>query len=213
MTFQPDGTTLAEIDPETSKDRFFYGFRDLYRKGKDGKKRFVRIPLTALDVLHPKEGDHIANNDPHVDDFTYLRLAFKQILKDRPDTQVLSDHLIDWQVFPRIRPHAPDVIVLEGLAEKYKGRKATLPVRTLNARPVLIVEVTSPATRTGDFGKKVLQYYTVGVPLYIIVDRLWVGDVRTETITKQPHDTKTKRGYDAQSSWHTAILDTRTANG
>jgi hypothetical protein len=111
MTFLPDGAAVSEIDRNTVKDPFFYGFRYESKVGADGKKGLTQAPLTEWDVLHPKEGDHVATNRPHTEDRMYLKTAFDQILKGRSDALVLSDHLIDWQM-ARISPHSPDVIVL-----------------------------------------------------------------------------------------------------
>ena len=38
------------------------------------------------------------------------------------------------------------------------------------ARPALVIEVTSPDTRSNDVGVKVDYYYRAGVPLYVIAD-------------------------------------------
>ena len=40
------------------------------------------------------------------------------------------------------------------------------------ARPALVIEVTSPATRTNDVGIKVAYYHRARVPLYVIADVL-----------------------------------------
>ena len=40
----------------------------------------------------------------------------------------------------------------------------------MGARPVLVVEITSPSTRSYDLDDKVVEYHKAGVPFYAIVD-------------------------------------------
>ena len=52
----------------------------------------------------------------------------------------------------------------------------TFNVAKERARPVLVVEVTSPKTRVNDVGIKVDYYHRAGVPLYVIADVSVEGD-------------------------------------
>src|SRR5205823_11742822 len=71
---------------------------------------------------------------------------------------------------PDLLPHGPDLIVLER-DEPWPWRSwSTLHVKQEHARPLLILELTSPATRRNDLVEKVEHYHRVGVPLYVIVD-------------------------------------------
>ena len=47
----------------------------------------------------------------------------------------------------------------------------TFTVVDHGARPLLVVEVTSPSTRDNDLDDKVVEYHRAGVPFYGIVDR------------------------------------------
>lgn len=159
----------AVEDPELDlDDPYRYGWRYVRkRRRRDGKIVVRQVPLTEEDVLHPKMGDFIMNNDPHWLDVAYLRECFEILRADDPSGYVLSDCRVDWQV-EGIRPHGPDVAVFTDV--RRKPGKGTFRVRRAGARPLLVVEVTSPATRKKDLNDKVEHYQRVGIPFYAIAD-------------------------------------------
>ena len=128
------------------------------------------MPLTKADVLHPEEDDFIVTNDLHSEILTYLRIVLRSRLGRQPGALVLSDHRVDWQ-FPGIRAHGPDIAVFFDSAP-WDRMRGTYMMRDLGARPICVIEVTSPSTRATDLDEKVLHYTTVGIPLYVIVDLL-----------------------------------------
>ena len=69
---------------------------------------------------------------------------------------------------PGLRPLGPDVAVFRDAPAGWDG--GTLGMDDTDARPVLVVEVTSPDTRKNDFGVKKDFYHRAGVPTYVIVD-------------------------------------------
>jgi Uma2 family endonuclease len=157
----------TDLPPEPADDVFRYGWRDRYEKDERGRVRFVRIPLTREDVLHPQEGDKIVQNDPHFTDVVYLVTVLRALLADRPDALVLSDCSIIWDI-RALRNHGPDVAVIFGVRPRRVWM--SFDVAEEGVRPVLIIEVTSPATRDTDLGEQVQQYYQAGVAFYVVVD-------------------------------------------
>jgi len=161
--------TTTPRRPTPSDDPYFYGWRYVPVPKADGTFSTEQIPLTEADVLHPQEDDFIVHNDIHDDITAYLKNAFKWRLAGQPGAMVLHDHRIDWQV-EGIEPHGPDVVVLFEAPPDWDRTRGTYPVLDQGARPILVVEVTSPSTRSCDLGEKVSEYYLAGVPRYVIVD-------------------------------------------
>ena len=166
---------------ESPPDPFRFGWRYVAQVGTDGRKRWVQVPLTLDDVLHPQEGDHIPENSQQERDRRYLASLLEMRLADKPDMLVLSDCLIDWGV-SGLRNHAPDVSVFEGVNNPQRNWK-TLSVVKEGARPVLAIEIVSPdahdkQARDNDVVTKVHEYYRAGVPLYLLVDQERDGALR-----------------------------------
>jgi Uma2 family endonuclease len=135
------------------------------RRGQTWEK----VPLTPWDVLHPEEEDFIVTSDAHDRDVHYLKDVFEDRTAGRHGALVLCDHRVLWGP-PELGAHGPDVIVLDGLSGPWDPRRGTFPVAEMGARPVVVVEVTSPSTRDADLDEKVTDYFKAGVPLYIIAD-------------------------------------------
>jgi len=152
----------------TAKDPYFYGWRFVPMLQEDGTWKSKQVPLTKWDVLHPQEDDFIVQNDIHNDICLYLKNVFRWRLAGRPGALVLQDHRMDWQTAGLI-PHGPDIVVLFD-SPPWDRMKGTYPVRDQGAKPVLVVEVTSPSTRNNDIDEKVTEYFLAGIPLYAIVD-------------------------------------------
>jgi Uma2 family endonuclease len=148
-------------------DPFRYGWRYVRGKAADGSETFEQIPLTLEDVLFPETGDFIVQTDGHSNDVAYLKVVFKARLVDEPTAVVVNDCRVDWNL-RGVRPLGPDIAVFVGVKE-YKDW-ATFNVAKEGARPVLVVEVTSPDTRQNDVGPKVGFYHQAKVPLYVIAD-------------------------------------------
>jgi Uma2 family endonuclease len=166
--------TLAQAAPEAGAtaakdqiDPFFYGYRYVKRTLPSGQVVLDQVPLTPEDVLHPQEEDHVTQNDVHYRIVTYLYNVLRGLLAATADAVVLSDMLVKWN-HPEIRGHGPDIAVFFGVRERKPWR--SFNVAEEDARPALIIEVTSPATRSADLVDKLEHYDLVGVPLYVIVD-------------------------------------------
>ena len=161
-------TQAPTVPVPAARDPFFYGWRMVPSLRDDGTQKWDQVPLTEWDVLHPQEDDFIVQNDVHNDICMYLKNAFRWRLADRPGALVLQDHRVDWQTAGLI-PHGPDIVVLFD-SLPWDRHRGTYPVRDQGARPVLVVEVTSPSTRNKDLDEKVTDYFLAGIPLYAIVD-------------------------------------------
>lgn len=176
--------------PSPEPDPFRYGWRYVRIIGPDGTEAFDQVPLTLEDVLHPEVGDFIVRSDPQVSDISYLRNVFRARLQDRPGALVLSDCRVDFNI-PGVRPLGPDVVVFFGVKRRIIW--ATCDVGRERARPVLVVEVTSPDTRSNDVGIKLDYYHRARVPWYLIADAVIEegGERRIELILYR----RTRTGY------------------
>lgn len=157
--------------PSPENDRFFYGWREVYRKDEHGRRVRTVEPLTRYDVLHPQEGDHIVQGDAHNDDCVYLKTVLKAHLRNRPEVQVFSDLGIVWDRadVPELENgNCPDVTVVVG-ARRRRDRQR-FDVAAEGVRPELIIEITSPSTRDVDLRDKKRGFYRAGIPFYAIVD-------------------------------------------
>lgn len=159
------------VSPEATADPFFYGWRYIWQTDKNGDMHHVQQPLTAEDVLHPEEDDFIMNHIAHDADVLYLRDVLGRISATREKTRVLREVRIDWGV-PGVKAHGPDVVFFTNVREVEKRSLGTYKPKDVDASPALVIEVTSPSTRTGDLNAKVSHYYEAGVPFYAIVDYL-----------------------------------------
>ncbi len=86
---------------------------------------------------------------------------------------MISKCRVDWNL-PGIKPLGPDIAVFSQVRE-YKCW-ATLDVAAEGAKPELVVEVTSPATRQNDVNIKVDFYFRARVPVYVIADAVAEAD-------------------------------------
>ncbi len=180
---------VAKPGPD-EPDPFRYGWRYLKLRAPDGTETYDQVPLTLEDVLHPETGDFIVHSDPHDDDLNYLKDVFKSSLADHPDAAVVSDCRVDWNI-PGVRPLGPDIAVFSVV--KRRRPWVTLDVKADGAKPAMVVEVTSPDTRSNDLEIKVDYYDRARVPLYVIADALKDdGEVRRLRLIGYR---RTRRGY------------------
>jgi colicin import membrane protein len=162
------------LKPETSpptetEDPWRLGWRYVRYEGPDGLVGYERIPLRQEDLLHPQEDDFIVTNDAHGRDCKYLRNVFEAWAAGKESVLVLADARVDWQT-GGVEPHGPDLAVFEGVRD-WNPNDGTFTMVDHGARPLLVVEVTSPSTRENDLEEKVVEYHQAGVPFYAIVDR------------------------------------------
>jgi colicin import membrane protein len=148
-------------------DPFRFGWRYVRVRRADGTESLEQLPLSLEDALHPEDGDHIVHSDAHDDDLSYLKYVFKSLLERDSRAVVLSDCGVDWNL-PGIRPLCPDLAVFLGV--KVRRDWTIFDVEAEHAEPALVIEVTSPSTRSNDVETKFDYYHRAGVPLYVIAD-------------------------------------------
>lgn len=163
-------TTLPSSGSTEAGDQtnpYRYGWRYVQHTLPDGRQETIEVPLTLEDVLHPEEGDQVTHSDDHQRRCDYLYDVLRARVASDPSTEVLHDVRIAWDV-PELKAHGPDLMVIFGVREHKNW--STFDVAQEGVRPTLIIEVTSPETRSIDRLDKLDEYEAAGVPLYIIVD-------------------------------------------
>ena len=152
---------------ENNANRFRLGWRDVARLGENGQIEWERIPLTAYDILHPKEGDHQVHTTEHKAFCVYLDNVLSAQVAHDPHAVVMHDTGVRWDD-PELLWHSPDVALIYNVREiKNWGM---FDVAAEGTRPSLIIEITSPETRNIDLVDKADQYERAGVAYYVIVD-------------------------------------------
>ncbi len=159
----------AKVDP------FRFGWRFVKQTTPEGDEIERQVPLTEEDVLHPQEEDFIVNTDRHDRIAVYLKLAGTTRCADRKDILVVGNLRVDW-ASKHGWAHGPDVAVFKAAKASWRDDMGTLHVAKMKAKPLLVVEATSPSTRGNDFGHKLREYYLVNVPVYVIIDIPYDGE-------------------------------------
>jgi colicin import membrane protein len=160
MSMKPPG-------PPGRPEPFRYGWRYVRILRPDGTEDLDQVPLTLDDVLHPEVGDVIPESDPHNGDRGYIKAVSKRRLVDDRTAVVLSDCQVDFNI-RGVKPLCPDLAVFFGVRRRIAW--SSFNVAEEGARPVLVVEVTSPETRSHDIRVKVDYYRRANVPSYVIAD-------------------------------------------
>lgn len=159
-------TTLT-VQHEPQEATYPYGWRYVEQLQPDGRVVTEQVPLTLEDVLHPREGDQMTHSDLHQRICIYLYNVFRGLLAAIPSAVVLHDVRVAWDA-PELKAHGPDLAVIFGVSERKNW--STFDVGEEGVRPALIVEVTSPETRSIDLTAKLEEYDLAGVALYVIID-------------------------------------------
>ena len=163
-------TIIAASEAAPVDDPFYYGWRyvtRLHRENGEEWEETVLVPLTYDDMLHPEEGDIVAHTPLHHRICAYLVAVIESWARSQSGVVVLPDVRIEWDI-PDLKAHGPDIAVIFGVREPQNW--GTFSVAEEGTRPTLIIEVTSPKTRSGDLVTKLDEYEIAGVPFYIVVD-------------------------------------------
>ncbi len=167
MPVLSSATRTASTAGAAGADRFAYGWRYVRRTLENGAEVVEQVPLTRADLLHPQEEDVILHSSEHERTCTYLQNVLEARLSTDPTAVVLRDVRVAWDV-PDVQPLGPDIAVIFGVQAQKNW--STFDAAVEGVSPALIIEVTSPETRSLDLIDKVDEYDMAGVPLYIIVD-------------------------------------------
>jgi len=160
-------------------DPFQYGWRYVDIVSSDRTVVNEQVPLTLRDVLFPELGDFIAQSSGHDSDVGYLKDVFGSRLSAQRTAVVISNCRVDWNL-PGVKPLGPDVAVFLGVKQFIDW--ATFDVAAERAKPLVVVEVTSPKTRKNDVVHKFRYYHRAKVPVYLIADASGAGAKRRLTI-------------------------------
>ena len=167
MPVLSSATRTASTAGAAGADRFAYGWRYVRRTLENGAEVVEQVPLTRADLLHPQEEDVILHSSEHERTCTYLQNVLEARLATDPTAVVLRDGRVAWDV-PDVQPLGPDIAVILGVQAQKNW--STFDAAVEGVSPALIIEVTSPETRSLDLIDKVDEYDMAGVPLYVIVD-------------------------------------------
>jgi Uma2 family endonuclease len=149
-------------------DPFHIGWRDVHETMPGGERVRRQVPLTLEDFLHPKEGDHFVESSLHDEIRRYLAGVFDSRIADIAKSKVISDVGVYWDD-PHYGHHCPDIAVIFDV--KFRNF-SSFNVAEQGTRPRLIVELTSPSTRSVDLVDKFEDYHAVGVQYYVTIDRV-----------------------------------------
>ncbi len=139
----------------------------------DGTVEEQQLPLTLELLLHPQEGDKVAQNDFHS---RLLGALLERVRSLEPDVAVFTDLIFRWDKLG-LPDAAPDVAVVAGLPgtreEITEQVQGLFDVASLGQRPHLAIEVVSPQHR--DLRKKDLEinvadYARAGIREYLVVN-------------------------------------------
>src|SRR3954469_16795205 len=157
MVATPQDTAVVETE---HIEQYPYGWRYVETVLPDGSVRCEQVPLTLEDVLHPQEGDQVTHSDVHQRICDYLFDVFRGLVATMPGAVVLNDVRVAWDT-PELKGHGPDLAVIFGVRERKNW--STFDVAAEGVRPVVLVEVTSPETRSVDLFSKLEEYDLAGV--------------------------------------------------
>lgn len=156
----------STVQSEQQED-FAYGWREREKILANGASVQERIPLTLNDILHPQVGDFRMHTDEHERYCIYLYNVLTGILANIAGAIVLHDTRVSWPD-PDLDAHGPDIAVIFDVAEHRDW--STFDTAEEGTKPTLIIEVTSPKTRSVDLVNKHDEYEQAGIDYYIIVD-------------------------------------------
>ena len=160
--------TATRPAPGSPDDPFRLGWRYRTHQNADGTEEVEQIPLTPEDLLFPEEEDQTVQLESHVRDCAYLLGALSIQVATIPGALVLTDHRVQFDV-PDLKALGPDVAVFFD-TEQRDSQPGTLDVAALGARPILMIEVTSPDTTRNDLDLKRIYYHQAGMACYVIID-------------------------------------------
>lgn len=172
-TYSTNGSVPPQQYPYAGEP-YPYGWRYVEQMDENYKLKWVRVPLTLEDNLHPEEEDRRVMNSDHAIVSQYIVNIFKKQIGDISNAYVFVDLRTDLNL-PGIKPGRPDIAVTFNVQQE-KQKWGTFYTAEEGTSPSLIVEVTSPSTRHQDFGEKKDEYEQAEIPYYLIIDNIYHDD-------------------------------------
>lgn len=144
------------------------GWREEIVRTPAGRMERVRIPLTAEEALHPKEGYVMPERTDH--DYISHDLCdmLRTYFSNQPGMAVFRNLSFEWGDLA-IKPFAPDVAVVPHVHDPKRNR-GQFDVAVEGTRPCLVIEIVSASSREADRVTKVKEYARVGVTEYVYID-------------------------------------------
>jgi len=160
-----------------AEDPFRLGYRWRYVTAPDGREALEQIPLTAEDLVYPKEDDQVSQGLPHAFFVLPQADAIIRHLEDRPV-------LVTWDVLLVLRHDgktcSPDVGVIEGGVDTSKITGA-VNLAAVGGRLTFVLEAVSTSEKEiedKDLKTNVVRYAEEGVEEYFTVYPLAEGKAR-----------------------------------
>lgn len=164
----PATQTRPTLAPDPHEPDWNLGWRYERVRTADGKEEVITIPLTPDEALHPEEGYVMPVHTEHERVVNDLRDMLHAHYADQAEITVFCDLVFKWD-HAEIRSFAPDIAVVPHVRNPTADR-GEFRVAEEGTRPLLVIEVVSPTSRTGDRVTKVRDYPQVGVQEYIYID-------------------------------------------
>ena len=118
--------------------------------------------------LAESDGKPMAETDAHRDQMVDLLNALKEYFRDDPQVYVTGNIFLYYRDDTKTRQSvSPDIFVVRGVKKKTR-RIYNLDVE--RKAPEVVIELTSPNTKTEDLGTKRFIYASLGVKEYFLFD-------------------------------------------
>jgi Uma2 family endonuclease len=118
--------------------------------------------------LPESDGKPVAETDAHRDQMAYLLDALREYFRDDPQVYVAGNIFLYYRDDSKTRQSvSPDIFVVRGVKKKSR-RIYNLDVE--RKAPEVVIELTSPSTKTEDLGTKRFIYASLGVKEYFLFD-------------------------------------------
>jgi Uma2 family endonuclease len=130
--------------------------------------RIKRPRLYPEERLPESDGKPMAETDAHRDQMVYLLDALREYFRDDPQVYVTGNIFLYYRDDTKTRQSvSPDIFVVRGVKKKSR-RIYNLDVE--RKAPDVVIELTSPNTKTEDLGTKRFIYASLGVKEYFLFD-------------------------------------------
>ncbi len=160
-------TTVGPGDQPVEPD-WSLGWRYELVRDARGQERSIRVPLTAEEARHPKEGYVMPERTEHETIGDDLADMLRGHYEADPTVAVFRDLVFEWD-HPAVKSYAPDIAVVPNVRDRDANR-GQFVVADEGTRPSLVIEIVSRNSREEDRVNKVRNYALVGIREYVYID-------------------------------------------